>query len=384
MRDAVIVEAIRTPIGKRGGSLASVHPVDLGAQVLSALTLRCDFDPQVVEDVVWGCVTTIGEQSSNVGRWTALAAGWPEGVPGTTVDRACGSSLQALAFAAAGVVAGHYDAVVAGGVESMSRIPMGSTRNSGHGVARGPMVEQRYPGQEFSQGVGAEMIARQWNFDREQVDEFSLESHARAAAARDSGRFDDEIVTVNGSDGTVVLSQDEGIRTGGSLDSMGKLKPAFDNEGVLTAGSASQISDGASALLVMTSDRARELGLRPLAKIRNMSVAGVDPVMMLHGPIAATKRVLERADLEIADIGSYEVNEAFASVPLAWLAEMGGDPDRLNPDGGAIALGHPLGCSGARLTTTLVHRMVRTQDQFGLVAICEAGGMANAMILELV
>lgn len=380
MREAVIVEAVRTPVGRRGGGLSGVHPVELGARVLRAIAERTGIDPALVEDVIWGCVTTIGEQSSNIGRWTALSAGWPDTVPGTTVDRACGSSQQAIAFAAAGVMAGHYDVVVAGGVESMSRVPMGSTRTSGHGEARGPAIAARYPGEEFSQGRSAELIAAKWGFTRAQVDSFSLESHARAAAARAEGRFDAEIVPVETEQG--IVSADEGIREGSTLATLGGLRTVFDENGVVTAGNSSQISDGAAALLITTPERAAELGLEPLARFHSFSVTGVDPVMMLTGPIGATRKVLGRAGLSIAEIGSAEVNEAFASVALAWLAETGADPDRLNPDGGAIALGHPLGCSGARLATTLVHRMRRTGDRYGLQAICEAGGMANAMILE--
>lgn len=382
MREAVIVEAIRTPLGRRGGALSSVHPVDLGSQVLRALQERTDLDPATVDDVIWGCVTTIGEQSSNIARWTALAAGWPETVPGTTVDRACGSSQQALAFGAAGVIAGHYDLVVVGGVESMSRVPMGSTRNSGHGEARGPQIADRYPGEEFSQGVAAEMIARKWELSREDVDSFSLESHARAAAARDGGRFDSQIVPVRTADGDLV-TQDEGIRTGGSLESLAKLNTVFDAEGVVTAGNASQISDGASAAIITTPERAAELGLCPIARIVGSTVVGVDPVIMLTGPIPATQRILERTGISIDDIGTFEVNEAFASVALAWLADTGVDPALLNPDGGAIALGHPLGCSGTRLTATMLHRMQANGTRYGLQTICEAGGMANAMILEL-
>lgn len=380
MAEAVIIDAVRTPLGRRGGGLSSVHPVDLGAQVLAALAARTGLDPGLVEDVIWGCVTSIGEQSSNVGRWTALAAGWPETVPGTTVDRACGSSQQALSFGAAGIVAGHYDLVVVGGVESMSRVPMGATRSSGHGEARGPRVAARYPDVEFSQGLAAELIARTWGFSRTTLDQFSLESHARAASARAGGRFDAEIVPVRTPDG--VVARDEGIREEGSLDRLGQLRPAFADDGRITAGNASQISDGASAVLLASAEKADELGLRPLARVHSSAVVGVDPVMMLTGPIPATDKVLARAGLRLDDIGSVEVNEAFASVALAWLADTGADPALLNPDGGAIALGHPLGCSGTRLTTTLVHRMRREGIRYGLQTICEAGGMANALVLE--
>lgn len=380
MAEAVIVDALRTPLGKRGGGLSSVHPVDLGAHVLSALVERTGVDPGLIEDVIWGCVTSIGEQSSNVGRWTALAAGWPEAVPGTTVDRACGSSQQALAFGAAGVIAGHYDLVVVGGVESMSRVPMGATRSSGHGVARGPGVAARYPGVEFSQGHAAELIAQAWGFSRTDLDRFGLESHSRAAAARAAGHFDAEIVPVRTESGVVAV--DESIREGGSLERLAQLRAAFADDGRVTAGNASQISDGASAVLLASAEKAADLGLEPLARVHSSAVVGVDPVMMLTGPIPATDKVLARAGLGLDDIGTFEVNEAFASVALAWLAETGADPALLNPDGGAIALGHPLGCSGTRLTATLVHRLRREGIRYGLQTICEAGGMANALVLE--
>lgn len=380
MAEAVIVDAVRTPIGRRGGGLSSVHPVDLGAQVLAGLVQRTGVDPGLIEDVIWGCVTSIGEQSSNVGRWTALAAGWPETVPGTTVDRACGSSHQALAFGAAGIVAGHYDLVVVGGVESMSRVPMGATRTSGHGEARGPRVAARYPEVEFSQGRAAELIARAWGLSRTALDQFSLDSHARAAAARAAGHFDGEIVPVMTETGLVAV--DEGIREGGSLEVLAGLRSAFAEDGVVTAANSSQISDGASAVLLASAEKAAELGLRPLARVHSSAVVGVDPVMMLTGPIPATEKVLARAGLALDDIGTVEVNEAFASVALAWLADTGANPALLNPDGGAIALGHPLGCSGSRLATTLVHRMRRQGIRYGLQTICEAGGMANAVVVE--
>ncbi|MFC9223798.1 thiolase family protein [Streptomyces hygroscopicus] len=383
MREAVIVDAVRTPVGRREGALSGHHPVDLGAHVLKALVQRTGVEPSKVEDVIWGCVTTIGEQSSNVGRWSALAAGWPDTVPATTVDRACGSSQQAIHFAAAGVIAGQYDLVVAGGVESMSRVPMGATRGSGHGQARGPSIRERYGDIEFSQGTAAEMVARKWSLSRQQVDEFSLESHARAAAATRSGAFRGQIAQLSASGAGPAVSDDEGIRFESSLQALGRLRTVFDPDGVVTAGNSSQISDGAAALLITTPEKAQELGLRPLARFRSFSVTGVDPVLMLTGPITATERVLQRAGLGIDDIGAFEVNEAFATIPLAWLAETGADPARLNPHGGAIALGHPLGASGARLTTTLVHHMRDQGLRYGLQTICEAGGMANAMVLEL-
>jgi acetyl-CoA acyltransferase len=378
VRDAVIVDAVRTPIGRRNGSLKGVHPVDLSARVLSALLERNGLAPEVVEDVIWGCVTQISDQSSNVGRLAVLAAGWPETVPGTTIDRACGSSQQAIHFAAAGVVAGHYDVVVAGGVESMSRVPIGSARAVGEPY--GPLVRERYQRDSFSQGLGAETIARRWNLSRAQLDEFALESHERSIKAADSGAFAAQIIPVHYDGGT--LDFDEGVRRDTSLEKLGALKPAFADDGVIHAGNSSQISDGAGALLVMTSDRARELGLTPMARYHSGSVVGDDPVTMLTGPIPATKKVLERAHLSIDDIGAFEINEAFASVPLAWEAETGAEHDRLNPLGGAIAVGHPLGGSGAILMTRLVHRMRDAGLRYGLQSMCEAGGMANATVLE--
>ena len=383
MRDAVIVDAVRTPIGKRNGALAGVHAVDLSAGVLSALVERVGVDPALVEDVIWGCVTQAGEQSSNVGRWAALAAGWPETIPGTTVDRACGSSQQSLHFAAAGVISGQYDIAVAGGVETMSRVPMGSARNSGPGEARGPKIAERYGDSDFSQGHAAEMLARNWNLSRAQADEISLSSHARAAAASDEGRFESQIVPVKLSDGSVVTS-DEGIRRGGTLETLGKLRTVFAEDGIVTAGNSSQISDGASATLVMTSERARQLGLKPLARLHSFALTAVDPVLMLTGPITATEAVLRRSGLELKDIGAFEINEAFATVVLAWLAETGADSALVNPNGGGIALGHPLGATGVRMTATLVHHMVANGIDYGLQSLCEAGGMANALILERV
>jgi acetyl-CoA acyltransferase len=382
VREAVIVDAVRTPIGRRKGALAGQHPVNLSATVLRALVERTGVDPGLVEDVVWGCVTTIGEQSSNIGRWSALAAGWPDTVPGTTIDRACGSSQQAIHFAAAAVISGQYDIAVAGGVESMTRVPMGSTRTSGHGAARGPLVTARYGDTDFSQGTAAEMVARAYSLSRQQVDELALESHARAARATDEGRFAAETVEVVGEDGTKT-TQDEGIRRGGDLASMGALRTVFDEHGVVTAGNSSQISDGAAAVLIMTPEKAAELGLVPIARFHSFSLTAVDPILMLTGPITATAKVLQRSGLDLGDIGAFEVNEAFATVPLAWLAETGVNPALLNPNGGAIALGHPLGATGARLTTSLVHHMRANGIRYGLQTICEAGGMANAVILEL-
>jgi acetyl-CoA acyltransferase len=384
MRDAVICAAVRTPVGKRGGGLSGVHPVDLSAHVLNSLVERAGIDPAVVEDVIWGCVSQVGEQTFNIARNAVLAAGWPEAVPGTTVDRQCGSSQQSVAFAAATVISGQADVVVAGGVESMSRVPMGSASNPASGAGRpmGPKFAERYNGVTINQGVGAEMIAERWGFSRTQLDEFALSSHEKAAKAQADGAFEEEIAPYDAPEGRV--SADEGIRPGGTLEKLATLKTPFKENGVISAGNASQISDGSAALLVTTSEKARELGLTPLVRVHTTVMAGDDPVIMLTAPIPATKKLLDRSGLSIDDIGVYEVNEAFAPVPLAWLAETGADPDRLNPHGGAIALGHPLGGSGARLMTTMIHRMRNTGTRYGLQTMCEGGGMANATILELV
>jgi acetyl-CoA acyltransferase len=378
MRDAVVVEAIRTPIGRRGGALSEMHPVDLSAHVLNSLLERTGLDPEVVDDVIWGCVTQFADQAGNVGRFAALAAGWPESVPGVTINRACGSSQQAVEFAAAGVMSGHYDVVVAGGVESMSRVPLGAARQVGQPY--GPAMNNRYHNVAFDQGVGAEMIADRWHLSRQQLDEFSLESHERAAAATDSGAFEEQLVPVPGTS----LDHDEGIRRETSLAKLGALKPAFREDGVIHAGNSSQISDGAAALIVTTSEKARELGLTPLVRILPGVARGDDPVMMLTGPIPATAKLLARSGLNIGDIGVYEVNEAFAPVPLAWLAEIGADAARLNPLGGAIAVGHPLGASGAILMTRMIYYMRDHDVRYGLQTMCEAGGTANASLLELV
>lgn len=384
MRDAVICAAVRTPVGKRGGGLSGVHAVDLSAHVLNALVERAGVEPSVVEDVFWGCVSQVGEQTFNIGRNAPLAAGWPETVTGTTVDRQCGSSQQAVAFAAATVVSGQADVVVAGGVESMSRVPMGSTYGvEGTGTPMGPTFLARYGGVFPNQGVGAEMIAERWGFSRTQLDEYSLASHEKAAKAQAGGAFDEEIAPVTTPDGAVVRA-DEGIRPGGTPEKLASLKTPFKEDGVISAGNASQISDGSAALLVTTSEKARELGLRPIVRVHTTVMTGDDPVIMLTAPIPATQKALTRSGLSIADIGVYEVNEAFAPVPLAWLADIeGAEADRLNPHGGAIALGHPLGGSGARIMTTLIHRMQATGTRYGLQTMCEGGGMANATILEL-
>ncbi len=375
MRDAVIVGAVRTPVGRRKGGLSDIHPVDLSAHVLRALAERTGLDPAHVDDVVWGCVSQVGEQSWNIGRNAVLGAGWPESVPGTSLDRQCGSSQQAVHFAAATVLSGQADLVVEGGVESMTRVPMGSSAAGQWPFGEG--VRERYGDAGFSQGVGAEMIAERWGFSRTQIDEYSLASHQKAAAAQDDGAFKEEIAPVG------PIDADEGIRRDTSLAKLAELATPFKADGVVTAGSASQISDGAAALAVTTTDWAREHGLRPLARIRTAVVAADDPVIMLTAPIPATAKALRRAGLGIEEIGVYEVNEAFAPVPLAWLAETEADPERLNPRGGAIALGHPLGGSGARIMTTMLQYMRDNGIRYGLQTMCEGGGMANATILEL-
>jgi acetyl-CoA acyltransferase len=381
VRDAVIVEAVRSPIGRRKGGLAEVHPVDLSATVLAALLDRAGVEAASVDDVVWGCVGQVGEQAGNIARNAVLAAGWPESVPGTTIERQCGSSQQALHFAAAGVISGQYDIVVAGGVESMTRIPMGSARRVGLGDPNSEAIRRRYDGIEFNQGHGAEILADRYELSRGWLDEYSLRSHQRAAVAVDEGRFAGEIVPVTLPDGTK-LDADEGIRRTTSLEKLAQLEPIFGEDGRITAGNASQISDGAAALLMMSGDRARDLGLTPLARVHTATVVGDDPVAMLAGPIPATARVLERAGLTLDDIGAFEVNEAFASVVGAWLRATGSPEDRVNRLGGAIALGHPLGGSGARLATTLVHHMHADGVRYGLQTMCEGGGMANATVFE--
>ncbi len=378
MADAVIVDAVRAPIGKRHGGLAGIHPADLSAHVLVQLAERTGLDPSAVDDVVWGCVSQIGEQTYDIARTAVLTAGWPESVTGVTVDRQCGSSQQAVHFAAAGLVAGHYDVVVAGGVESMSRVAMGSSLAGRQPYP--PSFQNRYG--TPNQGVAAELVARKWGLSRSRLDEFALRSHELAAAAQDQGRFDAELAPVP-TDGGLV-AQDEGIRRGGTLGTLAKLKTPFKEDGVISAGNASQISDGAAALLMTTTDKAAELGLRPIARIHTVALAGDDPVLMLTAPIAATDKALRRGSLRLPDIGAFEVNEAFAPVPLAWLAETGADEALLNPLGGAIALGHPLGASGARLMTTLVHHMRNNGIRYGLQTMCEAGGQANATVIELV
>jgi acetyl-CoA acyltransferase len=384
MRETVIVEAVRTPVGKRNGGLSSMHAADLSAIVLTELVERTGIDPDIIDDVVWGCVSQVGDQSSNIGRYAVLAAGWPESIPGTTINRACGSSQQALDFAVQAVMSGQQDVVVAGGVEVMSRVPLGSARATGQPY--GPKVLERYSGFSFNQGLSAEMIAKQWGFSRTRLDEYSALSHERAAAAQDSGAFIDQIVPVfpTQGDDRAVVTADEGIRRGTTVEKLAGLKPAFDDAGVIHAGNSSQISDGAAALLVMTPQMAVELGLTPLVRYRAGAVTGADPVLMLTGPIPATEKVLKKTGVSIGEIGAFEVNEAFAPVPLAWLDETGADLNLLNPLGGAIALGHPLGASGAVLMTRLAYHMRDNGIRFGLQTMCEGGGTANATLVELV
>jgi acetyl-CoA acyltransferase len=380
MAEAVIVEAARSPVGKRNGGLSGVHPAELSAQVLNGLAQRAGIDPEVVDDVIWGCVMQAGDQALDIARTALLTAGWPESVPGVTVDRQCGSSQQSVHFAAAGVVAGHYDVVVAGGVESMSRVPMGASLGAGGNPFPDGFMA-RY-GTHPNQGIGAEMIAERWGFDRTTLDEFSLGSHEKAAAAQDSGAFDDQIVPIKDSEGNVVRT-DEGIRRGTPMEKMAQLKPAFKEDGVIHAGNSSQISDGSAALLFMSAEKAKELGCTPIAKVHTATLAGADPVIMLTAPIPATQKALKRSGLKIDEIGVFEVNEAFAPVPLAWLKDIGADEKNLNPNGGAIALGHPLGGSGARIMTTMLYHMRDKGIRYGLQTMCEGGGQANATILEL-
>jgi acetyl-CoA acyltransferase len=380
MRETVIVEAVRTPVGKRNGGLSSMHAADLSAIVLNELADRTGIDPEIVDDVVWGCVSQVGDQSSNIGRYSVLAAGWPESIPGTTVNRACGSSQQALDFAVHAVMSGQQDVVVAGGVEVMSRVPLGAARATG--MPYGPKVLARYGDFTFNQGISAEMISQKWGFSRTQLDEYSARSHELAAAAQDNGAFVDQIVAVFPEEQPVVA--DEGVRRGTTVEKLAGLKPAFKEDGVIHAGNSSQISDGAAALLVTTAQNALELGLTPIVRYRAGAVTGADPVLMLTGPIPATEKVLRKAGVDLPEVGVFEVNEAFAPVPLAWLAETGADLERLNPLGGAIALGHPLGASGAVLMTRMIHHMRDNGIRYGLQTMCEGGGTANATLVELV
>jgi acetyl-CoA acyltransferase len=378
MRDAVIVEAVRTPVGKRGGGLSGIHSADISALVLQALAERSGMDPALVDDVVWGCVMQIGEQTFDIARTAVLSAGWPEHVPGTTVDRQCGSSQQAVHFAAAGVMSGQYDLAVAGGVEMMSRTPMGSSFTAS---PLGEMYAARYGADFPNQGIGAEDIADTWGLSRTQLDEYGLQSQERALAAQEAGAFKDQIVGIQTENGLV--TQDEGIRPGGTLEKLATLKTPFKEGGKITAANSSQISDGSAALLITTSEFAKANGLTPIARIHTAVVIGAAPMPMLTAPIPATFKALKKSGLQLSDIGAFEVNEAFASVPLAWLKDIGADDKLVNPNGGAIALGHPLGGSGARIMTTLVHHMRDNGIKYGLQTMCEGGGQANATILEL-
>ncbi|HEV7907445.1 MAG TPA: thiolase family protein [Pseudonocardiaceae bacterium] len=387
MRDAVIVEAVRTPIGKGkpGGALHDVHPVQLLGGVIRTVVERSGVDPTLVDDVIGGAVDQVGEQAQNTTRWAMLSAGLPESVPATTVDRQCGSSQQAVHFAAQGVIAGAYDLVVACGVESMSRVPMWSNVRPGDDPF-GPGIAARYPDGLVPQGISAELIAAKWGLGRQAMDAFAVRSHQRAAAAHADGLFRDEIVPI----GDVVT--DESVRPGTTADALAGLRPAFTDPAYserfpqidwsVTAGNSSPLNDGASAVLITSSEIAVKLGLRPLARLHSFAVVGSDPLLMLAGVIPATEKVLRRAGLSLGDIDLFEVNEAFASVVLAWLQETGADPAKVNVNGGAIALGHPLGASGTRLTTTLVNAMRQRGARRALQTMCEAGGLANAMVLE--
>ncbi|HWL42266.1 MAG TPA: thiolase family protein [Ilumatobacter sp.] len=385
MPTAVIVDAVRTPGGKRNGKLKDWHPAELAAHVLKALQERNNLDPSIVDDVIMGCVMQVGEQSLNIGRNAVLAAGWPESVPATTVDRQCGSSQQAIHFAAQGVIAGAYDVVIAAGVEVMTRTPMGSSVVQGMGFPFPQAQLDRYADTGLPpQGIGAEMIANEYGITRADLDAFGAESQRRAEQAADEGRFDNEIIpvpiTVDGA--TEMLTRDEGIRPGTTPETLANLKPAFKEDGKVTAGNSSQISDGASAVLIMSEEKAAELGLTPRARFHSFALAGTDPVTMLKGPIPATRKIFEKTGLTIDDIDVVEINEAFASVVLAWADEFKPDMSKVNPNGGAIALGHPLGGSGAKLMATLLNELERTGGRYGLQTMCEGGGLANATIIE--
>ena len=383
-REAVIVDAVRTPVGRRNGKLKDWHPVDLLAQTLIALVERTGIDPGLIEDVIAGCVMQVGEQSLNVGRNAALAAGFPESVPGTTVDRQCGSSQQAIHFAAQGVISGAYDIAIGCGVEVMTRVPRGSS-TQGPGAPFGSLMLKRYDNGLVHQGISADLVAQKWEISREELDAFSLQSHQRAAQATVEGRFQNQIlpVQVKNDDGTPsIFDRDEGIRADTSLEKLASLKPAFRPDGLITAGNSSQISDGAAAVLIMERQTAEWLGLRPRARFVSFSLAGDNPILMLTAPIPATFKALDRAGLTMDDIDLVEINEAFASVVLAWQRETQADMSRVNVNGGAVAIGHPLGASGARLTTFLLNELERTGGRYGLQTICEGGGMANGMIIE--
>ena len=391
MPQAVIVDAVRTPVGRRGGRLSGWHPVDLAAEPLKALVGRNDLDPALVEDVILGCTMTVGEQAMNIARNAAMAAGFPESVPGTTVDRQCGSAQQAIHFAAQAVMAGAMEVVIGGGIESMTRVPIGATTDPGPGEAYGPAYLRRFA--LVHQGECAEEIARRWGIDRQEMDALALQSHRRAAAAQDEGRFDHELLPlaakVAGADSPIgveqsgeLLDRDEGVRRDTSAEKLASLKPAFREDGQVTAGSSSQISDGAAAVLVMSEERAEALGLRPRARIHTMVVAANDPEIMLTAPIPATRRILEKSKMALEDFDVIEINEAFASVVLAWAREFRPDMEKVNPNGGAIAIGHPTGCSGARIMATLLNELERTAGRYGLQTMCEGGGQANATVIE--
>ena len=388
MRDAVIVEAVRSPIGKKNGKLAGSHPVDLLAEVLNAAVERTGIDPGLVDDNITGCVSQTGEQSINIARNAWLAAGLPEEVPAVTIDRQCGSSQQAAHFAAQGVMAGAYDLVVASGIENMSRVPMGITAQQGPGIPFSQALMDRYEGGLVPQGVSAEIIAERWGLSRQQLDEVSLRSHEYAARAIKEGRFQREIhpIKVETENGSEVFEHDEGVRFETSMEKMATLPTPFKDDGVVTAGNSSQISDGASALIITTPEKAKELGLQPRARFQAFALAGVDPITMLTGPIPATEKALKNAGLKLEDIDVVEINEAFASVILAWKKELKISDEwfdeHVNPNGGAIAIGHPLGASGGRLMSTLLHELERREARWGLQTMCEGGGESNATIIE--
>ena len=396
MPNAVIVDAVRTAGGKRNGRLSGWHPTDLAAEVLKALAERNNLDPALVDDVIMGCVMQVGSQGLNIGRNAVLGAGWPESVPATTVDRQCGSSQQSAHFAAQGVISGAYDIAIAAGVEVMSTTPMGASITPGS-IPFGPTVMARYApaGGLVPQGIGADMIADKWGISRQELDAFGALSQQRAELAAAEGRFDNEIIPVQAkvldrdtgkvNDLGELHTRDEGIRPGTTAESLANLKPAFKPDGKITAGNSSQIADGASAALIMSEEKANDLGLRARARFHTFALAGVDPITMLTGPIPATEKVIKRSGLSIDDIDLFEINEAFASVPLAWFKEFPSvDPAKVNPNGGAIALGHPLGCSGTKLLATLLNELERTGGRYGLLTMCEGGGMANATIIERV
>jgi acetyl-CoA acyltransferase len=389
MPNAVIIDAVRTPVGRRGGRLSGWHAVDLAAQPLKALLERTGLDPAQIEDVIMGCTMQVGEQAMNIARNAALAAGFPDSVPGTTVDRQCGSAQQAIHFAAQAVMSGAMEIAIGAGIESMSRVPIGSTTEPGPGEAYGPLYLERF--ELIHQGECAEEIARRWKIGREEMDRFALSSHQRAARATDEGRFANEIVPLEArvhpdvpgaADVTGLLEADEGIRRDTSLEKLAGLRPAFSETGTVTAGSSSQISDGAAAVLIMSEERANALGLRPRARFHTFAVAANDPQIMLTAVIPATELVLAKSKLALGDIDLIEINEAFASVVLAWDKEFHPDPERVNVNGGAIAIGHPTGCSGARLMATLLNELERTGGRYGLQTMCEGGGQANATIIE--